>query len=169
MDRKLNNRNQEIVDVLPNIRRFAASLTGNLADADDLLQSTVERLLAKGLPADVEVLPWCLRVCRNLWIDEVRARKVRADASREPAVIGEQVLQGEDQVIGEMTLAEVQGVLRSMSDDQRAVLELVAVEGFSYKDAASVLDIPVGTVMSRLARARSTLMERSGIAGARST
>jgi RNA polymerase sigma-70 factor (ECF subfamily) len=168
MDRKLNNRNQKIVDVLPNIRRFAASLTGNLADADDLLQSTVERLLAKGLPDDAEVLPWCLRVCRNLWIDEVRSRKVRHDAAREPAVIGEQVLQGEDQVIGEMTLAEVQQVLQSMTDDQRAVLELIAVEGYSYKEAAEVLDIPVGTIMSRLARARTTLMERSGIAATRS-
>lgn len=168
MDRNLNNRNQEIVDVLPNLRRFAASLTGNLADADDLLQSTVERVLAKGLPEDTEVLPWCLRVCRNLWIDEVRSRKVRSDAVREPAVIGEQILQGEDQVLGEMTLAEVQKVLQSMTEDQRAVLELIAVEGYSYKEAAAVLEIPVGTIMSRLARARTTLMERSGIAATRS-
>lgn len=163
MDRKLSNRQQEIVEVLPNIRRFAAGLTGNLADADDLLQSTVERLLQKGLPDDAEVLPWCLRVCRNLWIDEVRSRKVRSEASREPAVIGEQVLQGEDQVLGEMTLAEVQQVLQSMSDDQRAVLELIAVEGYSYKEAAAVLEVPIGTVMSRLARARTTLIERSGM------
>ena len=147
---------------MPNIRRFAASLTGNLADADDLLQSTVERLLTKGLPNDSAVLPWSLRVCRNLWIDEVRSRKVRSDASREPAVIGEQVLQGEDQVLGEMTLAEVQAVLLSMSDDQRSVLELIAVEGYSYKEAAAVLEVPIGTVMSRLARARTTLIERSG-------
>lgn len=164
MDRKLNNRRQEIVEVLPNIRRFAASLTGNLADADDLLQSTVERLLSKGLPDDVGVLPWSLRVCRNLWIDEVRSRKVRLEASREPAVIGEQVVHGEEQVLGEMTLAEVQQVMASMTDEQRAVLELVAVEGYSYKDAAGVLDVPIGTVMSRLARARATLIERSGLA-----
>jgi len=166
MDRKLNNRQQEILDVLPNIRRFAASLTGNLADADDLLQATVERLLTKGLPDDAEVLPWSLRVCRNLWIDELRSRKVRNEASREPAVIGQQVLDGEQQVLGEMTLAEVQAVLMSMSDDQRAVLELIAVEGYSYKEAAAVLEIPIGTVMSRLARARTTLIEKSGIAAA---
>ncbi len=163
MDRKLKNRQQEIVEVLPNIRRFAASLTGNLADADDLLQSTVEKVLTKGLPDDAEVLPWSLRVCRNLWIDEIRSRKVRRDATREPAVIGEQVLQGEDQVLGEMTLAEVQQVLLSMSEDQRAVLELIAVEGYSYKEAAAVLEVPIGTVMSRLARARTTLIERSGM------
>ena len=151
------------MEALPNIRRFAASLTGNLADADDLLQMTVERLLTKGLPDDAAVLPWCLRVCRNLWIDEVRSRKVRSDASREPAIIGEQVLDGEQQVLGEMTLAEVQQVLHSMSEDQRAVLELIAVEGYSYKEAAAVLEVPIGTVMSRLARARTTLIERSGL------
>lgn len=159
-------RQQELLDVLPNIRRFAASLTGNIADADDLLQSTVERLLQKGLPDDAEVLPWALKVCRNLWIDEVRSQKVRRDATREPAAQGEQVLEGERQVLGEMTLEEVQQVLRSMTDDQRAVLELVAVEGYSYKEAAAILEIPVGTIMSRLARARATLAQRSGMAAA---
>ena len=160
------NRQQELLDVLPNIRRFAASLTGNIADADDLLQSTVERLLQKGLPDDAGVLPWALKVCRNLWIDEVRSQKVRRDATREPAVQGEQMLEGERQVLGEMTLAEIQQVLRSMSEEQRAVLELVAVEGHSYKEAAAMLEVPIGTIMSRLARARATLVERSGMAAA---
>ncbi len=150
--------------MLPNIRRFALSLTGHVADADDLLQSTVERLLERGLPDDVDVTAWSLRVCRNLWIDEMRSRKVRRDAQREPAVIGEQVLPGEEQVLGEMTLEEVQQALFSMSEDQRAVIELVAVEGYSYKEAAAILEVPIGTVMSRLARARTALIEKSGIA-----
>lgn len=162
MDRKLTDRQQELLDVLPNIRRFAASLTGNLADADDLLQTTVERLLQRGLPDDVGVLPWSLKVCRNLWIDELRSRKVRRDAVNEPAAQGEQFLDGEQQVLGEMTLEEVQQVLASMSESQRAVLELVAVEGHSYKETAAILELPIGTVMSRLARARKTLVERSG-------
>ena len=162
----MTDRQQELLDVLPNIRRFAASLTGNIADADDLLQSTVERLLQKGLPDDAEVLPWALKVCRNLWIDEVRSRNVRRDAVKEPAAQGEQVVEGERQVLGEMTLGEVQQVLQSMSEDQRAVLQLVAVEGHSYKEAAALLEVPIGTVMSRLARARSTLVEKSGMAAA---
>lgn len=163
MDRKLTkNRQQELVEVLPNIRRFAMSLTGSLADADDLLQSTVERLLARGVPDDAGMLQWGLRVCKNLWIDELRSQKVRRDASTEPAVVGEQVVDGERQLHGEMTLQEVQDVLHSMSDEHRSVLELVAVEGFSYKEAAAALDVPVGTVMSRLARARATLLDRSG-------
>lgn len=163
MDRKLTkNRQQELVEVLPNIRRFAMSLAGSLADADDLLQSTVERLLTRGIPDDAGVLPWGLRVCKNLWIDELRSQKVRRDATTEPAVIGEQVEDGERKLHGEMTLQEVQDVLHSMSDEHRMVLELVAVEGFSYKEAAAALEIPVGTVMSRLARARTALLERSG-------
>ncbi len=163
MDRKLTkNRQQELVEVLPNIRRFAMSLTGSLADADDLLQSTVERLLARGVPDDAGMLQWGLRVCKNLWIDELRSQKVRRNASTEPAVVGEQVMDGERQLHGEMTLQEVQDVLHSMSDEHRSVLELVAVEGFSYKEAAAALDVPVGTVMSRLARARATLLDRSG-------
>lgn len=163
MDRKLKkNRQAELVEVLPNIRRFAMSLAGNLADADDLLQTTVERVLARGVPDNAEVLPWSLRVCKNLWIDELRSQKVRREASNEPAVAGEQVLDGERQLHGEMTLEEVQAVLQSMSEEHRAVLELVAVEGFSYKEAAAALEVPVGTVMSRLARARTTLLQRSG-------
>ena len=161
MDRKLDKRQQELLDILPNIRRFALSLAGNVADADDLLQATVERLLSRGLPDDADVLPGSLKVCRNLWIDEVRSRKVRREASEEPAVAGEQSYCGEQQVLGELTLEEVQRVLAGMPDEQCAVLELVAVEGYSYKEAASVLDIPIGTVMSRLARARTALIERS--------
>lgn len=162
----MKERHQDIVDVLPNIRRFALSQAGNVADADDLLQSTVERLLARGLPDDAGVLPWSLKVCRNLWIDELRSRKVRREASKDPAVMGEQTLHGEEQVLGEMTLEEVQRALFSMPEDQRSVLELVAVEGYSYKEAAAVLDVPIGTVMSRLARARTALLERSGMAAA---
>lgn len=162
MDHKLNDRQDELVEILTNIRRFAYSLTSNMADADDLMQSTVERVLERGLPDEVPLLPWCLRICRNLWIDEIRSRKVRTEAAREPDVMGEQVLMGEQQVLGEISLGEVQDALRSMTEDQRAVLELVAIEGYSYKEAAEVLDVPVGTVMSRLARARSTLAERSG-------
>jgi RNA polymerase sigma factor (sigma-70 family) len=162
MDHKLNDRQDELVEILTNIRRFAYSLTGNMADADDLLQSTVERVLERGLPDEAPLLPWCFRICRNLWIDEVRSRKVRSEAAFEPAVFGEQVLMGEQQVLGEISLGEVQDALRSMTEEQRAVLVLVAIEGYAYKEAAEVLDIPVGTVMSRLARARSTLAERSG-------
>jgi RNA polymerase sigma-70 factor (ECF subfamily) len=159
MDRKSEQRRQELGDILVNLRRFACSLTGNIADADDLLQSTVERVLERGLPDGAAMLPWCFKVCRNLWIDEIRAQKVRRAASADPALQQEQVVPGERQVLGEIELREIEGVLARMPEDQRAVLELVAVEGYAYREAAELLGIPIGTVMSRLARARSALIE----------
>lgn len=159
--RSFGGRQQELIAVLPNLRRFALSLAGNMPDADDLLQSTVERVLERGLPDDAELLPWTMKVCRNLWIDEIRSRKVRRNATEDPALAGEQVVFGEQQVLGQLSLREVQSELARMPEDQCAVLELVAVEGYTYKQAAEVLGTPIGTVMSRLARARSALIERT--------
>jgi RNA polymerase sigma-70 factor (ECF subfamily) len=119
-------------------------------------------LLERGVPEDAEVLPWSLKVCRNLWIDEVRSRKVRRNAARDPALGADEVFPGEAQVIGEISLQEVQLALAELTEEQRSVLELVAVEGYSYKEAAEVLEIPIGTVMSRLARARTALMAKAG-------
>ena len=163
MDRKLTNRNRDILAVLPNLRRFALSLTGNLPDADDLLQSTVERVLARGAPDDVHMLRWLFRVCRNLWIDELRARKVRETAAQEPDEIGELASGGESDVIAGLALTEAGKVIQAMPAEQREVLALVAVEGFSYREAAGLLDIPIGTVMSRLARARARLIDECGM------
>jgi len=158
MDRNLNGRKAELAAILPNIRRFALSLAGNLADADDLLQSTVERLLTRSLPDDAELLPWSLTVCRNLWIDELRSRRVRrdTDAADDASVAA---LDGESAAIGSIELDEVQSVLDAMPDDQRAVLLLVAVEGYAYREAAELLHVPIGTVMSRLSRARAALAD----------
>jgi RNA polymerase sigma-70 factor (ECF subfamily) len=162
VDRSFEGRREELIAILPNLRRFGVSLTGNLSDADDLLQSTVERLLERGMPADAELLPWSFKVCRNLWIDELRARKVRRNAALDPALGADEVFPGEAQVIGEIALEEVQTALADMPEEQRSVLELVAVEGYSYKDAAELLEVPIGTVMSRLARARAALVLKSG-------
>lgn len=160
----MSARRQQVIAILPNIRRFALSLTGSMADADDLLQSTVERMLERGLPDDAALLPYSLKTCRNLWIDEIRSRKVReaAASSGDPVFPGNTMVCGEQQVLGEISLREVQTALAEMPAEQRAVLELVAVEGYSYRDAAHVLDIPIGTVMSRLARGRTALVERLG-------
>jgi RNA polymerase sigma-70 factor (ECF subfamily) len=73
---------------------------------------------------------------------------------------GTQVVMGETDVIARLTLREVQIALAGLPDEQRAVLELVAVEGYSYREAAQILETPIGTVMSRLARARGALVER---------
>lgn len=159
----------EITKVLPALRRFAYSLTGSMPDADDLLQNTVERLLTRDMPAGVELAKWSFRVCRNLWIDEYRASKVRHAAAHSPELLDEQIVDGERSIYKEIELSQVNSAMASLSEDQRAILSLVAVQGLSYKEVAETLDIPTGTVMSRLARARTALCQYLNESAARTT
>ena len=149
----------QLVPLLPAIRRFAYSLTGAPADADDLLQMTVERLLTRSVPDDVELLKWAFRVCRNLWIDEYRARQVRQRATENPALRAS-VVDGEAAIHNHISVGEVNAAMQELPDEQRTILALVAVEGLAYKDVAQALQVPLGTVMSRLARARAALADR---------
>ena len=121
------------------------------------MQTTVERVLDKGLPENVDLTRWMFKVCRNLWIDDRRAHQVRQRAHRQPELSEERVVSGEAVVLGELTLLEVERALALLPAEQRDVLALVAVEGLSYREAAEVLEAPIGTVMSRLARARAAL------------
>jgi RNA polymerase sigma-70 factor (ECF subfamily) len=121
------------------------------------MQSTVERILQKGLPDGVDLTRWMFKVCRNLWIDDRRAHQVRQRAQREPELSEEPIVSGEAVALGELRLREVERALAQLPDEQRAVIALVAVEGLSYRETAEVLEMPIGTVMSRLARARAAL------------
>lgn len=151
-----------MLETLPHLRRFASSLTGNRHDADDLLQSTVERVLTREVPEDADLPKWMFRVLRNLWIDEIRQRDVRAKAAERPELRDEQIVAGEAVVLGELTLREVERAMAELPAEQREVISLVSVEGFTYQEAADVLNVPIGTVMSRLARARAGLTKRLG-------
>jgi RNA polymerase sigma-70 factor (ECF subfamily) len=134
------------------------SLTSDPADADDLLQVTVERLLSKGMPADAHVAKWAHRVCRNLWIDEIRSRDVRSRyALAEGAVdgVGTTSSNSDESV----QLDRVSAAMERLPPEQRAALVQVAVEGCSYAEAAALLEVPIGTIMSRVARARKALAE----------
>lgn len=160
---------QELTSLVPMIRRFAYSLTGSMADADDLLQSTVERVLSKKVPKDVDLNKWVFRVCRNLWIDEYRSRKVRQEAAQQPELSEGQIVDGERAIAGEMELERVNRAMDRLPNDQRSILALVALQGMSYKEVAATLEIPMGTVMSRLARARAALCEILNTSPARTT
>jgi len=148
---------QNILQILPRLRRFAFALTGEEHDADDLLQGTIEKLLKKGVPEGVSLDRWAFRVCKNLWVDETRRRKVRvlteiedlADSTPSP---GEEHL-----AINRITLKQVNKAMERLPEDQRSTLALVALGGLSYSEVAEVMDIPIGTVMSRVARARKAL------------
>jgi RNA polymerase sigma-70 factor (ECF subfamily) len=148
-----------LLETLPQLRRFAHSLTGNRHDGDDLMQTTVERVLERGGPEDADDLrPWMFKICKNLWIDERRAHAVRARAASSPELADERVVSGEDVALGELTLREVERAMALLPKEQRLVLSLVTIEDLSYREAADILDTPIGTVMSRLARARAALV-----------
>ena len=144
--------------LLPRLRRFALALTGTVAEADDLVQNACERVLTRSaqLRDHARLDAWVYGIMRNLWIDETRARKVRRhdDIQAAAGIIGDD---GEQVVQGTLTLHAVRLALARLPTDQRAVLMLVCVDGLRYAEAAEVLGIPVGTVMSRLARARAAL------------
>lgn len=150
---------RDVLRVLPDIRRFAISLTGNTADGDDLLQTTVERVLLKGVPNDVDIKRWMFRVAKNKWIDEMRAKKVRQNAAQNEFVVMEDKVDTEAQLLSRITLAAVIEKIQALPEDQRAVISLVTLEGYSYRAVSELLDIPMGTVMSRLSRARRTLSD----------
>jgi RNA polymerase sigma factor (sigma-70 family) len=151
-----------MLEALPRVRRFAVSLTGNRHDADDLLQNTVERVLQGKVPDGAQVLKWMFRVCRNLWIDELRSREVRGRAATTLAEESEDAgypASAGASPVDAVYLEQVQAAAATLSEEQRAVLSLVAIEGFSYREAAETLEVPIGTVMSRLARARAALAD----------
>jgi len=156
-----NDLRQALTAVLPRLRRFGLMLTGSASDADDLVQNTCERALkyAEQLREITRLDAWLYGIMRNLWYDEIRHRKVRRhdDIDAASDVIGED---GQATADGRITLDAVRRVMSQLPTDQRAVLMLVCVDGLSYKEAAEVLGIPVGTIMSRLSRARQDLHDR---------
>jgi RNA polymerase sigma factor (sigma-70 family) len=148
-----------LLELVPALRRFAYSLSNSVHDADDLLQNTVERLLTRPMPEDASLEKWAYTVCRNLWIDECRSRKVRAAVSFEPDLHDVVSIEGEKDMVLKIELEQINTAMRELPEDQHIVLSMVAVQGLSYKEVAEALQIPQGTVMSRLARARARLAE----------
>ena len=155
-----SGQQQALLGELGALKRFCVSLTGNTADADDLLQLTVERVLERGMPVDAHVAKWSYRVCRNIWLDELRSREVRqryaATAVASEGVAAESAHDG----FGRVELERVDAAMQALPEEQRSALLLVAVEGRSYAEVSEILDIPLGTVMSRVARARRSLAEK---------
>lgn len=155
-----DSQREAILAELGGLRKFCYALTGHPADADDLLQHTVERILEKGMPTGAHPAKWAYRVCKNAWIDELRSREVRQrhpsmadDEGYETAPSAEQAASGERQI------NEVARALEQLPAEQRLALMLVALDGKSYAEAAEILEVPVGTIMSRIARARKNLIQ----------
>lgn len=155
----------ELVALLPRLRRFGLATCCDAAEADDLVQAAVEKALrsrAQWQPG-TRLDSWMFRIMQNQWIDQQRARKSRGIAE-DPDVL-EQIpdRDWDGEVEAKMTLDRVMTVMRTLPDAMRAVLALVTIDGLSYQEAAETLEVPIGTVMSRLARARAELMKRLAV------
>jgi RNA polymerase sigma-70 factor, ECF subfamily len=162
----------QLIAVLPRLRRFARGLSGSVADADDLVQAACERALARQhqFQEGTRFDSWMFRIVQTIWIDQVRSRDVR----KEDGDVAEDRLGSDEpvrRVEARLALAEVRRALDRLPPDQRTALLLVTVEGLSYKEAAEVVQVPIGTIMSRLARARIALQLQleAGREGRRST
>ena len=163
---------RDLMDALaglrPRLRRFAYGLAGTMDEADDLVQAAYERAFSRlhQWQPGTRLDSWMYRIVQSMWINQGRARRVReAHRQRTQASEEARVFEGQRALDAQLTLAAVRERLALMPEPQRAVLLLVAVEGLTYEEAAAVLEVPVGTVTSRLSRARRFLVERLGTAG----
>jgi RNA polymerase sigma-70 factor (ECF subfamily) len=146
----------EIANLLPRLRRFARSITFHREDADDLVQVALERALVHSdqWQAGSRLDSWMFRIIKNAWIDEVRSR-VRREGVFAPEQEGEHV--GDESAAAHQDQLAIRKAVSLLSDEHRIVIGLVLVDGLSYKEAAEVLEIPIGTLTSRLARGREAL------------
>jgi len=152
----------EMIGLLPRLRRFAISLTRSAPDADDLVQDACAAALQKwhhydpGQPLD----RWMFRIIRNLWVSEIRKRQVRQGQGQVPA---EETTELQTADADEaLTAKQVQGKVSALPVELSRPLMLVCAEGYSYLEVSQLLEIPVGTVMSRIHRARKLLVSALG-------
>ncbi|MBM3605448.1 MAG: RNA polymerase sigma factor [Alphaproteobacteria bacterium] len=154
-----------LVRLLPNLRRYALSLTRRPDLAEDLVQITVERAIAHATSHDASqrLEPWLFRITRNAFIDMTRRQRTegtRVDITDHPDIL---FTDGAATTEARLMLQATQAAIVRLPVDQAEILTLVCIEGLSYAEAAEVLDLPKGTVMSRLSRARLALANALGI------
>jgi RNA polymerase sigma-70 factor (ECF subfamily) len=150
--------NEELVTLLPRLRRFARALARNPVDADDLVQLALERALTRAdqLRVGAPVASWVFGILRNAWIDEQRAR------ARSGRIFVPEGHESAGDAFPNDELLSVQEAMERLPEEQRSAVALVLIEGMSYKEAAHVMEIPIGTLTSRLARAREALCRMLG-------
>ncbi len=149
---------KDLAGLLPKLRRFALTLTRNSADADDLVQTSCIRAIERQeqYQREQRLDSWMYTILRNTWISEIRKRKVRLGQGHVDADEAHELrtdVDGHALAYGN----EIVAMILQLPEGLSSVLLLVSVEGHSYKDAANILDIPVGTVMSRMSTARQRM------------
>ncbi len=144
--------------VYPRLWRFALSLSGTRANADDLAQKTCARALEKAdqFDPDTHLDRWMLTMARRIWLNEIRANVVRRGNGLVPV---EEIDLVAENLSSEANIyaTEVFNAIGTLPESQRETVMLVYVEGYAYRQAAEMLEVPIGTVMSRLAAARKTM------------
>jgi len=155
----------QLIALLPRLRRFAHVLARNDHAADDLVQGACERALrfADRFELGTRFDAWMFKILRNLWLDSIRRSQREGLNGREEnleAVVGSD---GAADLEARLTLASVRAAIDELPDDHREIVFLICIEDLSYRAAADLLDIPIGTVMSRLSRARLQLKRVAGI------
>jgi RNA polymerase sigma-70 factor, ECF subfamily len=158
-DNHAPNVRDQLITLLPRVRRFCMAIAKSADGGDDLLQATVERALNRlnQYQEGTRLDSWLFRIAQNIHIDELRGkarRGISVDIDDVHAIAGDD---GVQIVEGRSDLAKARDAMDALPDDQRALMALIVIDGQSYKQAAEILDIPIGTVMSRLARARRTI------------
>lgn len=155
---------EQLIELIPRMRRFATGLSGSAAWGDDLVQAACERLLQRkdSLRPDTRLDSWMYQVIRNLHIDGIRAQSVRDRNADEIKLVADLRPVSTDPMQNHIRLGEVNDAMQLLSEEHRSALMLICVEGLSYKEAAEVLQVPMGTVTSRLVRARKSLVEKLG-------
>ena len=148
------NEAQRLVDLIPRLRRYARALVSDRASADDLVQDTLERAWAKLhlYRRGTDLRAWLFTVMHNVHVNKVRSARATDPLEDEMPELAQRAAQGDSLVVRDLDRA-----IARLPDEQRAVLLLVTLEEMSYDEVARALGIPIGTVMSRLSRAREKL------------
>lgn len=149
----------QIITILPRLRRFCMALAKGQDAGDDLCQATIERALSKAdqFITGTRLDSWMYKIAQNIHIDQIRRLKTRG---HEIDVDEAANLRGDDgvQIVeGRSDLAKARAAMAALPDEQRTLIALVVIDGKSYREASEILDVPIGTVMSRIARARRSI------------
>ena len=157
---------EQMIALLPRLRRFALVLTRSTDAADDLVQSAVERALSRldQWQPDTQLDRWMFRIIKTVWINSRRSAAIRSTEPIEDHTDAATV-DGVREAEAIVSLAEVRQAFARLSPEHQQALLLVSVEGYTYNEAAELLGVPIGTVVSRLARGRAILMATASATG----
>jgi RNA polymerase sigma-70 factor (ECF subfamily) len=150
---------RNIAALLPRLRRFGVALAGSPEQGDDIVQAAIEKVLAKADQWQVgtSLESWTFKIMQNVWRDELRRRRTDERKQTLNSAGNEEMVDGPNVAETMLMLTKTRACFARLPEEQRLALALVVLDGRSYREAADQLDIPIGTLMSRLSRGRDAL------------